>query len=479
MKPTYWHRSIRAALAGLLILGASIDVQARKGYLPRIFKSNKAAASEPAEAAPHAPMGRVVIPLNRLTAGDVRRMLDDAYGRDNAFSVVEPSRLANGVIVVGPKSEIDGIRELLTQADPNDRDFLIANKALLPEGVVSEEELEAELPNGFYTEARKNAEERAGGKESTWRQKASPLNWFSRKTPVIRKATWRQRVNPLNWFDGKTSRKKTRKQPNRVQGTHGERLNPSKITVGKERKTPSATMENTALKLAHASAKEMAAQMQSLYSNADVRIVPVEEANIVLVTGSKSEIRDIHRSITQLDQAAGEFSAGEIADATQYIRKLANSRNTAFRITRPHKPRIRPLLPISITGDPEPDFNRTVAASTVRLPDYVKPAEHEHVPVEPTKPDPLQKFFEDYMHNSLNAARRNTQADALREYYMNSGQLPRPVVEIRVETGPQSATNLLQYLYTRPVPAPPAKPSGSSATYQQGNKKPVTTKDHH
>jgi len=28
---------------------------------------------------------------------------------------------------------------------------LIANKALLPEGVVSEEELGAELPNGFYT----------------------------------------------------------------------------------------------------------------------------------------------------------------------------------------------------------------------------------------------------------------------------------------------------------------------------------------
>ena len=477
MKPTYWHRSIRAALAGLLILGASIDVQARKGYLPRIFKSNKAAASEPAEAAPHAPMGRVVIPLNRLTAGDVRRMLDDAYGRDNAFSVVEPSRLANGVIVVGPKSEIDGIRELLTQADPNDRDFLIANKALLPEGVVSEEELEAELSNGFYTEARKNAEERAGGKESTWQQKASPLNWFSRKTPVIRKATWRQRVNPLNWFDGKTSRKKTRKQPIRVQGTHGERLNPSKITVGKERKIPSATMEHTAIKLAHASAKEMAAQMQSLYSNADVRIVPVEESNIVLVTGSKSEIRDIHRSITQLDQAAGEFSAGEIADATQYIRKLANSRNTAFRITRPHKPRIRPLPPISITGDPEPDFNKTVAASTVRHPDYVKPAEHEHEHVEPAKPDFFQKFFEDYKHNSLNADRRNTQADALHEFYMNSGQLPRPVVELRVETGPKSATNLLQLL-SRPVPAPPAKPSGSSATYQQGNKKPVTTKDH-
>jgi hypothetical protein len=355
---------------------------------------------------------------------------------------------------------------------------LIANKALLPEGVVSEEELGAELPNGFYTEARKNAEERGEKNESTWRQKANPLNWFSRKTPVIRKATWRQRVNPLNWFDGKTSRKKNRKQPSRVQGTHAERLKSSKNTVAKERKTPSATMENTAIKLAHANASEMATQMQSLYSNADVQIVPVEEANIILVTGSKSEIRDTHRSIPQLDQVAGEFSADEIADATQYIRKLADSRNTAFRITRPHKPRIRPLPPISIIGDPEPDFNRTVAASTVRLPDYVKPAEHEHVPVEPTEPDPLQKFFENCMRDSLNAARRATQADALHEYYMNSGQLPRPVVEVRVGSGPQSVTNLLQYLYTKPAPLP-AKPSGSSATYQQGNKKPVTTKDHH
>ena len=86
----------RAALAGLLILGASTGVQARKGYLPRIFKRNKAAAAEPAAAVPNVPMGRVVIPLNRLTADDVARMLDDAYGRDNAFSVVEPSRLAKG-----------------------------------------------------------------------------------------------------------------------------------------------------------------------------------------------------------------------------------------------------------------------------------------------------------------------------------------------------------------------------------------------
>ena len=117
----------------------------------------------------------------------------------------------------------------------------------------------------------------------------------------------------------------------------------------------------------------------------------------------------------------------------------------------------RSIPPTSITGDPEPDFNRTVAASTVRLPDYVKPAEHKHVPVEPTEPDPLQKFFENYM---------------------NSGQLPRHIVEVRAGSGPQSVTNLLQYLYTKPTPLP-AKPSGSSATYQQGNKKPVTTKDHH
>jgi hypothetical protein len=222
----------------------------------------------------------------------------------------------------------------------------------------------------------------------------------------------------------------------------------------------------------------MATQLQALYGDTDVRIVPVEQANIILVTGSKSETRDIHRSIVQLDQAAAKRSAGEIADATQYIRKMADSRNTAFRITRPHKPRIRPLPPISITGDPEPDFNKAVAASTVRLPDYVKPLEEEHAPVEPKEPDPLQKFFENYMRNSLDATRRSTQADALHEYYMNTGQLPRPVVEVHVDRGPQSVTNLLQYLYTRPVP-PPTKPSGSSATYQQGNRKPVTTKDHH
>ena len=52
---------------------------------------------------------------------------------------------------------------------------------------------------------------------------------------------------------------------------------------------------------------------------------------------------------------------------------------------------------------------------------------------------------------------------------MNSGQLPGPVLRVRVGRGTQSLTNLLQYLYT--------KPSGSSATYQQDNKKPVITKD--
>ena len=69
-------------------------------------------------------------------------------------------------------------------------------------------------------------------------------------------------------------------------------------------------------------------------------------------------------------------------------------------------------------------------------------------------------------------------ANALHEYYMNTGQLPRPVVEVHVDRGPQSVTNLLQYLYTKPAP-PLAKPSGSSATYQQGGRKPVTTKDQH
>ena len=470
-----WHKSTRAALAGLLILGASTGVQARKGYLPRIFKRNKATAVEPATEAANVPMGRVVIPLNRLTAGDVARMLDDAYGRDNSFSVVEPSRLAKGVIVIGPKSEIDGIREMLAQADPDDRNYLIANKTILPEGVVSEEELKAELPDSFYAEARKNAENHMGAEKSNWRQNVNPVNWFSKKEPVTRKGNWRQRVNPLNWFGGDKPRNKP-SAPTRQ--AHGERLKPSTNVGNNERKSPAVTSENTAIKLAHADAGEMATQLQALYGDTNVRIVPVEQANIILVTGSKSETRDIHRSIVRLDQAASELSAGEIADATQYIRKMADSRNTAFRITRPHKPRIRPLPPISITGDPEPDFNKAVAAGTVRLPDYVKPPEEKHTPVEPKEPDPLQKFFEDYMRNSLDATRRSSQADALHEYYMSTGQLPRPVVEVHVDRGPQSVTNLLQYLYTKPA-SPPVKPSGSSATYQQGDRKPVSTKPHH
>ncbi|RTZ66430.1 MAG: hypothetical protein DSZ35_07905 [Verrucomicrobia bacterium] len=68
--------------------------------------------------------------------------------------------------MIGPKSEIDGIREMLAQADPNDRNYLIANKTILPEGVVSEEELKAELPDSFYAEARKNAENHMGGNQT-------------------------------------------------------------------------------------------------------------------------------------------------------------------------------------------------------------------------------------------------------------------------------------------------------------------------
>jgi hypothetical protein len=483
MKLINRHKSIRAALAGLLILGTAAGVQARKGYLPRLFKRSSTANTEPAAEAP-APtlMGRVVVPLNRLTAGDVQQMLDDAYGRDNEFSIVEPSRLAKGVVVIGPRSEIDGIRELLAQADPNDRDYLTANMTSLPKGVVSEEELEADLPDDFYAEARKNVEKQLAGEdatESTWREKANPKNWFNRKEPVSRQRTWRQRINPLNWFDGKTSRKKTyNRRSFPARQTHGQRLMTPAKPRNTERKPISAGQENTAIKLAHADATELATQMQALYGDTDVRIVPVKQANIILVTGSKSEMRDIHRSVLQLDQAAAAASVGEIADATQYIRKMADSRNTAFRITRPHKPRIRPLPPISITGDPEPDFNKAVAADTVRLPDYVKPPEEEHTPVEPKEPDPLQMFFENYMRKSLDATRRSSQADALHENAMSTGQLPRPVIEVHVDRGPQSVTNLLQYLYTKPA-SPPAKPSGSSATYQQGGSKPVSTKPHH
>jgi len=278
----------------------------------------------------------------------------------------------------------------------------------------------------------------------------------------------------MNWF-GKDKPRDTPTRPPRQ--APGERLQASKKRSAIERKPTAVTRGHTAIKLDHADAGEMATQLQALYGETNVRIVPVKQTNIILVTGSKSETRDIHRSVVELDQAASELSAGEIADATQYIRKMADSRNTAFRITRPHKPRIRPLPPISITGDPEPKFNQAVAASTVRLPDYVKPLETEHTPVEPKEHDPLQQFFEDYIKESMEAERPSSQADALHKFHISTGQLPRPVVEVHVDRGPQSVTNLLQYLYNKPVP-PPAKPSGSSATYQRGSRKPVSTKPH-
>ncbi|HJO09125.1 MAG TPA: secretin N-terminal domain-containing protein [Verrucomicrobiota bacterium] len=483
MKLINWRKSLRTTLAGVLILGAIAGVQARKGYLPRLFKRTRTANTEPtAEAPAPIPMGRVVVPLNRLTAGDVQQMLDDAYGRDNEFSVVEPSLLAKGVVVIGPKSEIDGIRELLAKADPNDRDYLTSYLTTIPDGVVSQEELEADLPDDFYAEARKNAEEQLEVKnatESTWQQRANPRNWFGKNKSVTRQNNWHQRINPLNWLDGKSSGKKTNtRQAFAARQPHGKRLMTPAKPRDTKRKLISAGRENTAIKLANANANELATQMQALYSDTDVKIVPVEKVNVILVTGSNSEIRDIHRSITQLDHAAAESSTDKIADATQYIRKMANTRNTAFRITRPYKPRIRPLPPISISGDPEPDFNKATAANTVRLPDYVEPAEQEHTSTEQAEPEPLQKFFDNYMRNSLDAARRRTQSEALHEYYMNKGDLPRPVIEVHVDQGPQSTTNLLQYLYNRPIPAP-IKPNGSSATYKQEGSKPVSTKPHH
>ena len=103
----------------------------------------------------------------------------------------------------------------------------------------------------------------------------------------------------------------------------------------------------------------------------------------------------------------------------------------------------RSIPPLSITGDPEPDFNRTVAISTVRLPDYVKPA--EHVPVEPTEPGPLQKFFENYM---------------------NSGQLPRPIVAMFEWAAARSQSPTSFNTFTPKSPPLPA----SSVTYQQATR---------
>ncbi|HAH97896.1 MAG TPA: hypothetical protein DCO70_01075, partial [Verrucomicrobiales bacterium] len=59
--------------------------------------------------------------------------------------------------------------------------------------------------------------------------------------------------------------------------------------------------------------------------------------------------------------------------------------------------------------------------------------------------------------------------------HISKGQLPQPKIEVHMNNTTQSVTDLLQYLYTRPA-QPQNKPSGSSATYQKGTEKPISTK---
>ena len=150
----------------------------------------------------------------------------------------------------------------------------------------------------------------------------------------------------------------------------------------------------TAIRLQHATASGVAEQLQPLFSNNVVQIEPVNGANILLVTGPATTLTSLRETIVQMDFLARQESADEIANRTKYIRRMAGSRNSAFRITRPHKPRIRPLPAITVTGDPEPVFENTQAHQSRNLGSY-KPKPVISTPKESKEPDAFESYIEE------------------------------------------------------------------------------------
>ena len=208
----------------------------------------------------------------------------------------------------------------------------------------------------------------------------------------------------------------------------------------------------TAIRLQHATASGVAEQLQPLFSNNVVQIEPVNGANILLVTGPATTLTSLRETIVQMDFLARQESADEIANRTKYIRRMAGSRNSAFRITRPHKPRIRPLPAITVTGDPEPVFENTQAHQSRNLGSY-KPKPVISTPNESKEPDAFESYIEEYIKETLEEATKPRQP----RIWVESGGYPE-----------------LDTILNTPTPPPPS--GGSSAAYTSGSKK-VSTQD--
>ena len=393
MKRIQWHKLALATLAMLIVHGAFTPAEARKGYLSRMKKRGPA-NRESSEAVPAGPMGQIVVPLNSLSARDARQLLESTYGEENGIRITQPGGSAKGVIVTAPRDELNSIAALMKQADPSDLDFLLSIESKLPDHYFSSER-DLEHSPEVYTAMRKSA-----------------VEYLNENNP-----DWKKRAKPFGWYRG-------------------------------DRNVP----RRTAIRLQHATASGVAEQLQPLFSNNVVQIEPVNGANIVLVTGPATTLTSLRETIVQMDFLARQESADEIANRTKYIRRMAGSRNSAFRITRPHKPRIRPLPAITVTGDPEPVFENTQAHQSRNLGSY-KPKPVISTPNESKEPDAFESYIEEYIKETLEEATKPRQP----RIWVESGGYPE-----------------LDTILNTPTPPPPS--GGSSAAYTSGSKK-VSTQD--
>jgi len=346
MKPFHWQKLALATLAILFMHGAFSPAEARKGYLSRLQKRSSAPRVQSAEEVVAKPMGQIVLPLKGLSVQEVRQLLESTYGTESGIKVTQPGGSANGVIVTAPRDELEGIVALVKQAEPSDLDFLISVYSQLPEGIVSKEQLEDGLTPEKYASMRENAEKHLNKNKPGWKQRANTTGWF------------RSNRNALS---------------------------------------------RTAVRLQNVKAADVANNLQQLFAESDVRIEQVKGekgAEIVLVTGPASALTSLRESIVQMDFVSGQETADEIADRTKYIRRMADSRNTAFRITQPYKPRIKPLPAITITGDPQPIFENTTANESRYIGEYV-PVKVDESKNKKKDPSEFDNYFKAYIEESL------------------------------------------------------------------------------
>ena len=114
-----------------------------------------------------------------------------------------------------------------------------------------------------------------------------------------------------------------------------------------------------------------------------------------------------------MDQTANKETEDKIADRTKYIRRMASSRNNAFRITRPLKPHIKPLPAITITGDPQPIYENTRALQPADWGTY-EPKKIDSTSNEPVKDEWADSYIESYIKKSLEEANKPRQKPVFR-----------------------------------------------------------------